>query len=257
MSRAWSSVPWRPLATVCGLLVFWFVGTEFEWINPLFLPPLRDVVTSLFSLLSKPTTYHDIGVTVMRAVAGLGLSFAVAVPLGLLLGRLPNVYEFVELPVDFFRSIPSSALFFLFILFFGVGNASKIAVVVYGCSLILLVGAIYGARPTREKQDRVNMLISFGATRLQVLYFAVLPDAIPHIAASLRVCVSLALVLVIVTEMFLGSNDGLGHALYDRYLAYDIAQMFSLLIVLGAIGYLANRLSIWVERRTAFWAPAI
>lgn len=256
MARRHVSFPWRPWTTVCAIFLLWFAATEFSWVNPLFLPPLNAVVRSFVDLSTTLDTYRDIVVTVMRAAIGLAISFAAAVPLGLLLGRLPRVYEFFELPVDFFRSIPSSALFFLFILFFGVGNASKVAVVVYGCSLIMLVGAIYGAQPTREKQDRVNMLKSFGATRLQVLYLAVLPDALPHIAASVRVCVSLALVLVIVTEMFLGSNDGLGHALYDRYLAYDIAAMFSLLIVLGVIGYLANKLSILAERHTAFWAPA-
>src|SRR5205814_4892783 len=131
------------------------------------------------------------------------LSFLVAVPAGLVLGRFPNLYRFIEFPVDFFRSIPSSALFFLFILFFGIGDASKIAVVFYGCSLILLVNTVYGAKPTKEKEDRINMLRSFGATTWQIFRLAIFPDSVPHILAGMRVCISLSLVLVIVTEMFL------------------------------------------------------
>jgi NitT/TauT family transport system permease protein len=250
----------RPhLRTLCSIaiiaLVWWLVG-NFRLINPLFFPNLSSLSKALMNLLSDGEIYLDAIMTGYRALLGLALSGLVAVPLGLFFGRSQGVYEFFEFPTDFLRSIPSSALFFLFILFFGIGDASKVAVVFYGCSLIILVNTIYGARPTKEKQDRINMLLSFGATRRQIFRLVVLRDALPHIAAGFRICVSLSLVLVVVTEMFLSASNGLGRRIYDFYLAYRIPEMYAAIIILGLLGYAANKVSLVIERRTSFWLPA-
>jgi NitT/TauT family transport system permease protein len=243
----------RPLITIAIVLVVWWASTATGWINPLFLPQLNALTRALVRLLSEPTIYLDTAATLWRAMLGLLLSSLAALPLGLVFGRFMNVYKFIEFPVDFFRSIPASALFFLFVLFFGIGDASKVAVVFYGCSLILLVNTVYGAKPTREKQDRINMLRSFGATPRQIFYFAVWRDAVPHIVAGLRVCVSLSLVLVVVTEMFLSADRGLGRRIYDFYLAYNIPEMYATIIILGFIGFCANKLTLLFERRASFW----
>ncbi|MGH8558273.1 MAG: ABC transporter permease [Methylococcales bacterium] len=245
----------RPFSTIAVIIGAWWLATTLGWVNPLFLPTLSSVAKALVSLLCGSEIYVDTAATIYRALAGLAVSVLVGVPLGLMFGRFPLLYQFFELPVDFFRSIPSSALFFLFVLGFGVGDASKVAVVFYGCSLILLVSTIYGAKPTREKQDRINMLRSFGATPFQTFYFTVFRDALPHITAGLRVCVSLSLVLVIVTEMFLGASSGLGRQIYDFYLAYRIPEMYAVIILLGLLGYAANKASLLIEHRTSFWMP--
>jgi len=243
----------RPLCAIAGVLIVWWASSATGLINPLFLPRLSALAKALVGLLSGPAIYLDAVATLYRALLGLLLSFLVGVPLGLVLGRFTGLYQFIEFPVDFFRSIPSSALFFLFILFFGIGDASKVAVVFYGCSLILLVNTVYGAKPTREKQDRINMLRSFGATSWQIFYFAVWRDALPHIAAGFRVCVSLSLVLVVVTEMFLSADRGLGRRIYDFYLAYKIPEMYAAIIILGLVGFSANKLTLLFERRASFW----
>lgn len=243
----------RSFVSIAAILLAWGILSGFNILNPLYLPSLPDFFKAFGTMLESANIYWDIWSTTYRAILGLIISIAIAVPLGLVFGRYPTIYDFIELPVDFFRSIPSSALFFLFILGFGVGDQSKVAVVIYGCALIILVGTIYGAKPTREKQDRVNMLVAFGASKLQVFYLSILRDALPHIAASIRVCVSLAFVLVIVTEMFLGAQDGLGHRLYDYYLAYKIPEMYCTLVILGLVGFAANRVSIWLEKKVGFW----
>jgi NitT/TauT family transport system permease protein len=231
------------------------MASALAWVNPLFLPSIPAVSKALMNLLSGDGIYQDAFATIYRALVGLLLSLVIGVPLGLVFGRFPNLYAFVDLPVDFLRSIPSSALFFLFIFLFGLGDAAKIAVVIYGCSLILLINTIYGVRPNREKVDRVNMLRSFGANPWQIFYLAVLRDALPNIMAGLRVCVSLSLVLVIVTEMFLSANDGLGKRIYDLYLMYRVPEMYAVLILLGLIGFGANKIALFVERRMSFWTP--
>jgi NitT/TauT family transport system permease protein len=200
--------------------------------------------------------YYDIVATSYRALAGLALSAVIAIPLGMIFGRVPALYDFVELPVDFFRSVPSSSLFFLFILIFGIGEVSKLAVVFYGCVLILLVNTVYGAKATKDKQDRINMLRSFGATPFQIYRLAVFRDALPHVSAGFRVCASLSFVLVVVTEMFLSATAGLGRRIYDFYLAYRVPEMYAVIIILGLLGFTVNRAFLALERRICFWLPS-
>jgi len=238
------------------ILGIWWLSTSLNWINPLFLPSLDDLGNAIRELLTNKTIYLDAFATAYRALIGLVLSAIVAIPLGLVLGRMQGVYEYIEFPVDFFRSIPSSALFFLFILVFGVGDLSKIAVVFYGCSLIILVATIYGAKVNKEKQDRINMLTAFRATPFQVFHLAVVRDALPHITAGLRISVSLSLVLGIVTEMFLGATNGLGRQIYDFYLRYEVPKMYAVIIILGLLGFAFNKLFFILERKLSFWQPA-
>lgn len=245
----------RPLTTIAFLLALWWLVSALAWMNPLFLPSIPAVGKAMMNLLSEGSIYRDAFATTYRAFVGLLISALIGIPLGLIFGVFPGLYRFVELPVDFLRSIPSSALFFLFILFFGLGDAAKIAVVVYGCSLILLVNTIYGARPSREKIDRINMLRSFHASPWQIFHLSILRDALPSIMAGMRICVSLSLVLVVVTEMFLSANEGLGKRIYDFYLTYRVPEMYAMLILLGLIGFGANKLALITERQLSFWTP--
>ncbi|HEV3072902.1 MAG TPA: ABC transporter permease subunit, partial [Thermoanaerobaculia bacterium] len=157
-----------------AVLLAWWAVTEYRLVNPLFVPRLAVFLRTLLKELGTPETYVHLWFTTYRATAGLLASIIVGVPLGLLLGRFRTLYRYLEIPIDFFRSVPSSALFFLFILFFGIGDLAKIAVVFYGCSLIMMLNTIYGVRPTREKQERINMLISCGAKRWQLFYLCIL-----------------------------------------------------------------------------------
>jgi NitT/TauT family transport system permease protein len=178
--------------------------------------------------------------TAYRALLGLILSAIVAIPIGLALGYSRRLYHHVSLPVDVIRSIPAATLFPVFILAFGIGEASKIAVVIYGCFFVILMSSIYGGRGHADRVKRINTLISLRATKLNILRFVVVPDAMTSIVSGLRIAASIALVLVVVTEMFLGANDGLGKRIYDAYLAYRIPDLYGSLVLLGFLGYIAN-----------------
>ena len=244
-----------PLTSCFIILAGWWLVTALGLVNPLFLPSPFQVGSAGLKLLADRSAYADTIATVARALTGVLLSVLVGVPLGLYLGRRPGLYRFFELPIDFFRSTPSSVLFFLFILLFGIGDAAKVAVVFYGCSLIMLVSSVYGTKPTTEKVERLRMVESLGATESQKLFLVVLPDATPHILAGLRLCVSLSLVLVVVTEMFLSSSSGLGRRVYDNYLSYRVPEMYSGILLLGLTGYLLNRAAASLEQRISFWQP--
>lgn len=243
-----------PLLTILAFFAFWMVISSWDLVNPLFLPSPKETLSSLVSLLKLPATYYSLLYTSLRALLGLLLALIVGIPFGLILAKVRWLHHFFELPIEFFRAIPSSALFPLFILFFGIGDASKVAVVFYACSLIIIINAYYGALPNQDKKDRINMLKTLGATKYQILVHAVLKDAIPNISAGIRVCISFAFALVVVTEMFLSANEGLGKMIYDFYLQYRISDMYASIIILGLTGFVINQLYILFERNYIFWS---
>ncbi|MBI5371270.1 MAG: ABC transporter permease [Sphingobacteriales bacterium] len=243
-----------PLISISIILLIWWLINVLGLVNPLFIPKIGDTFSRFFDLLGKGSTYNNLWLTSFRALLGLFLAILVGVPAGLILARKKWLFKFVELPIEFFRSVPASALFPLFILFFGIGDAAKVSVVFYACSLILLINSFYGALPNQEKTDRINMLKTFGANRYQVFMYAVVRDAMPNISAGIRVCLSYSFALVVVTEMFLGANEGLGKMIYDYYLQYRIPEMYASIILLGLTGFIVNQLYIYFERKYIFWS---
>jgi NitT/TauT family transport system permease protein len=133
------------------------------------------------------------------------------------------------------------------------GDGSKIAVAFYACTLILVVSSYYGVLPTPEKQVRIDTLRIFGANQFQIFRIAVLRDALPNIFAGFRVCLSYSFALVVVTEMLLGANTGLGRMIYDYYLQYRISNMYAVIIILGVFGFAVNQIYLLVEKKYLFW----
>lgn len=222
------------------VIAVWFTVSWAGAVNPLFLPDPTSVLRALRAQLASLSLWNDLFMSAYRAFSGLLISACAGIPLGLLLGRMPGVYRHLEFLVDFIRSIPSATLFPLFILAFGIGNLSKVAVVVYGCFFIILMAAIYGGKENPDRERRIATLRSLRATDAQIYRWVIFPDALSSILAGLRIATSISLVLVVITEMFLGSNNGLGKRIYDTYLAYKIPDMYATLIVLGSLGYIAN-----------------
>ena len=236
------------------LLVWWLINIA-GIVNPLCIPRIGDTFLVFFKLLCQSSTYNNLWLTAFRALTGLMLSVCIGVPFGIVLARIPWLFKFFELPIEFFRSIPASALFPLFILFFGIGDGAKISVVFYACSLILLINSFYGALPSQEKTDRINMLKSFGSNKYQIIIYAVVRDAMPNISSGIRICLSYSFALVVVTEMFLGANEGLGKMIYDYYLQYRIPEMYASIIILGLTGFIVNQVYMVFERKYIFWTP--
>ena len=146
----------------------------------------------------------------------------IAIPLGIVLGSSERLYRSLEFVIDFFRSTPASAMFPLFLVLFGVGDETKISVAAFGAVLVILFNVAYGvmnARKTRLLAAKV-----MGASRLRVLFDVMLLESLPQTFVGLRNGVSLALVIIVVAEMFIGSHDGLGHRVFEAQQLFDMPR---------------------------------
>src|SRR6202453_4209718 len=143
--------------------------------------------------------------TVCRTTAATAIAAVIAIPLGIVLGSSERIYRSLEFVIDFFRSTPASAMFPLFLVLFGVGDETKIAVAAFGAILVILFNVAYGvmnARKTRLLAARV-----MGASKMRVLFDVYLWEALPQTFIGLRSGGSPALVVVVVAGWFSAWQD--------------------------------------------------
>jgi ABC-type nitrate/sulfonate/bicarbonate transport system permease component len=235
-----------------ALLVIWFAMTSIGLINPLFVPPPQAVGRTILTLSSGSPIYLDIASTVERLVLGFGIGASLGVILGIPVGYSEKLYRSIDPLIDFFRSVPVTALFPLFLLLFGIGDVAKVGIVAWSSSLIVIFNTIYGVKNSRKM--RVLVAQTMKATRLQIFYKVVLPDSLPQIFVGLRTGLSLALIVVIVTEMFLGTTTGIGQRIFNTSITYRVPEMYASILIAGILGYSLNKCFALLERRLVHWS---
>jgi NitT/TauT family transport system permease protein len=233
------------------LLGIWWLIAYFKLVSPLFVASPEAVVLSLIATLQDGTLLVDIGSTLYRVLVGFSLATIIGVPLGLLMGYSSRIYNALEFTVEFFRGIPTTALFPLFLLVFGIGDEAKFAVTAWGAGLVILINSMYGVHLGKELRVRVAKTMKIEG--LSLFRKVIFPEALPQIFNGFRIAISLSLIIIIVTEMFIGSSSGLGKRIYDAQLVYQTADMYAAIITTGALGFLLNKIMMFIENRVVHW----
>lgn len=233
------------------LLAFWWAAAHSRLVNPLLLPSPEDVLTHLLVLLFSGGLLEDLLATLRRMLFGFAGAALLGIPLGIIFGSYSHLYQWVEFPVDFFRSLPAMALLPLFMMIFGIGDLARVSMVVFAGSLILLISSLHGVRNCSRARSLAARAMK--ATSAQILYKILLPEALPQIAAGLRVCLSISLVLVIASEMLVGTNLGLGRRLMEAELTYETADMYACIVLAGILGYVLNWAFVSFNARMVHW----
>ncbi|KGT94281.1 taurine ABC transporter permease [Erwinia typographi] len=247
---------WRhrllPLAGPLLLFLLWQTAVSAKWLNPVLLPSPGETLSYLFSALADGSMNRDIGDTLYRTLMAFVVSAVIGVPLGVMLGSSERLYRSVEFLVDFFRSTPSSALIPLFMLIFGITDANKIAIAAFAAVLVILFNSAYGVM--NAKKTRIMAAQVMGVSRWHIFKDILLLESLPQTFVGLRTGVSMALVIVIVAEMFIGSETGLGHRIIDAQQLFNIKDMYASILVTGAFGYLLNLGFLLIEKRCVHWS---
>lgn len=233
------------------LIALWSIVTYGGLVRAIFLPPPHHVVAALASALSTTEFWAACGFTVYRWLIGVAIGSAAGVLIGLVIGTSERIYAASEIPIDFFRSLPVMTLFPLFLLIFATGDTAKIAAAAWGSFLFVAVNTSYGVRYSRQSRMLVARVLR--ASPLQTTVKFVLPGALPSIFAGFRLSISLGLVVVIATEMIMGTRQGLGKRIFDDALIYQMEDMYAMILLVGTLGYVANKLSVVVEDRLIHW----
>jgi sulfonate transport system permease protein len=241
-----------PFVGPIALFILWDLVVRAGLIKAILLPTPLDTLGALVTGLAGGPLLLDFGVTVLRTLEAFVIAAVIGVPLGVLLGSNEKAYRSVEFLIDFFRSTPSSALIPLFLMIFGVSDINKIAIAAFGALLIVVFNSAYGVINARKQ--RVMAAKVMGASRWQIFKDVLIWESLQPTFVGLRSAVSMALVIVIVAEMFIGSDSGLGHRIIDAQQVLNVKSMYAAILAAGALGYALNVLFLIAERRIVHWS---
>jgi NitT/TauT family transport system permease protein len=229
----------------------WALATFGGAIDAMFLKDPLYTLRAGVSLFREFGFAGDVGITVFRVVGGFVLAAAVAVPLGILMGAFKPIEAFFEPFVSFARYLPASAFIPLLILWAGVGEAQKLAVIFIGSvfQIVLMVALIVGS----TRRDLIEAAYTLGAEAGAIVKRVMLPGAAPQIAEALRLVLGWAWTYVIVAEL-VGAESGIGHMIMDSQRLLDTGQMIFGIFCIGVIGLASDLLFKWANQRLYPWA---
>ncbi len=233
------------------LCLVWLCITQFQIVDTFFLPSPITTITQLAKLLISGKILPDLYATTERVIVALTIGSLLGIPVGLFLGWNKKVYESFEFVIDFFRSTPSTALFPLFLLIFGISDFSKISVAIFAAFLVVIFNTAYGVM--HANKSRMLMARMMGAGNFILFKSVIFWESLPQTFIGLRSGASMALMVIVVTEMFVGTEVGIGRKIIDAQITYDISTVYALIILSGIVGYLLNLVFLIVERKVVHW----
>jgi len=231
----------------------WGAATFGGFVSRTFLADPLTMLAAGWTLLTRHGFHEDIGVTIWRVFGGFAVAGALGVPLGVLMGAYKAIEAFFEPFISFARYLPASGFIPLLILWAGIGEKEKLAVIFIGTffQIVLMVAVIVGS----TRRDLVEAAYTLGARAGGIVGRVLLPSSAPHIAESLRLVLGWAWTYVIVAEL-IGASSGIGHIITDSQALLDTGQIIFGITVIGVIGLVSDYLFKALNRSLFPWSLA-
>jgi NitT/TauT family transport system permease protein len=234
-------------------LALWWTVTALEVIDPLFLPGPGAVLRRFIAWLLAGDLITDAGISIFRVTAGFLLSAVMAVPLGLVIGAYRPMRAFFEPLLEFARYLPAVAFVPVVLLWAGIGEASKIAVIWIGTFFQMVI--MLSEDVARVPMPQIEAARTLGAGDRELLLMVLLRSAMPAMFDTMRITLGWAWTYLVVAEL-VAANSGLGYAILkaQRFLQTD--RIFVGIIVIGLLGLGTDQVLRWIHRRLFPWARA-
>jgi ABC-type nitrate/sulfonate/bicarbonate transport system permease component len=223
----------------------WSAGSDTYY-----YPPLTEILSTFADTWLFERVGSDVVPSLVRMGLGYGIAVLLGIGLGLLLGTSGRARRAAAPIVEFLRAIPPPALLPFAILVIGVGNSMKVFIIAFVCLWPILLNTIDGVTgidPTLRETTRV-----YGIEGRERLGRVMLPAASPQIFAGMRTSLSLALILMVISEM-VASTNGIGYFVLQSQRTFAIPEMWSGILLLGILGYTLNGAFVLIERRVLRW----
>jgi len=228
-------------------ILWWTLSTGSQ---NFYLPPLSEILRTFGEVWFSSRLVDDALPSVLRLVVGYTLATLIGICLGVVVGQSPTVRATLEPVLEFFRAIPPPVLVPILILFAGIGDTMKVLVIVTGAIWPILLNTVEGVRAVDEVL--ADTARSYGITGTARLRHLVLRSASPQIMAGMRQALSIAIILMVISEMF-ASSEGLGFTIIQFQRSFAIPEMWSGVLLLGLLGFGLSLLFRVAERRVLSW----
>ncbi|WP_199320225.1 ABC transporter permease subunit [Leptolyngbya sp. FACHB-261] len=235
-------------------MAIWLVVTSLNWVDPLFLPSPIAVWAAFLEILrdgykGSSLAFH-IYQSMYRLLVALLLAIVTAVPLGMLSGVSSKVRAALDPWIEFYRPLPPLAYYTLLVIWLGIENASKIALLFLAAFAPLFIAVISGVQ--RIPQDRINGARSLGASNWQIFIYVVFPSCLPELFTGLRTAIGVTYSTLVAAEM-VAAVSGIGWMVLDasKFLRSDV--IFVGIIIMGIIAVLIDACIRWVQHSQIPW----
>ncbi|MFB9330353.1 ABC transporter permease [Paenibacillus aurantiacus] len=235
---------------ILALAAIWEIVPRTGLVEPAFLPPLSEVLQAWWGLLTSGELWTHTESSLIRSLAGFGIAIAAAIPLGLLIGWYKGLAELLTPVLELFRNTAALALLPVFTLILGIGETSKITLIVYACSWPILLNTISGVKnvdPLLIKSAK-----SMGLSPLKLFIKVILPAAVPTIFTGIRLAGAGSILVLIAAEM-VGAKAGLGYLINYAQFNFQAPEMYAGIISISLIGLLFNQGLVTLEKRFTAW----
>ncbi len=241
----------RKIGSALFILVVWQILVQTGKLNELFLPAPLSVLQAMWRMIVSGVLPWAVLVSFNRLLQGFVYGSVIGVVLGLIGGSIRWVEDVLDPWVAAVYPIPKSALFPLFLLWFGLGDTSKIVTIAVGVLFLVLVNTITGVKSINPLL--IKAAIDLGASRVQVFVKVILPGALPNIFTGLRLGAGMALILVFITEIE-ATKAGLGFLLWEAFQLMETRNVFVGVVAFGLLGVAFTWALQWLERVCCPWA---
>jgi len=240
----------RNTLAIALFLLAWELAPRLDLINRTFLPPFSEVIAKGWEYALTGQLWPQVWVSLQRALGGFGLGVVIAVPLGLLLGYFRKLDAYLNPLLQLLRQTNPVSLFPAFILFFGIGYLTNVAIIFWVVVWPILLSTVTGvqqADPALVKYGR-----SVGLGPLALFRKIILPSALPSIITGMRLAATYSFLMLVVSEM-VGASSGLGYLIVNAQYLMSIHLLYVGVIVLALLGIAANWALVALERRLTGW----
>jgi NitT/TauT family transport system permease protein len=244
------SIRWIGLVVFVTLLVLAEIGTQTGFITPLTLPKPSDVLKTFGELYSSGLLWKHLSVSLSRLIVGAALGASVGIAVGVMIGLFSYVRAGLVPLVAALFPIPKIALLPLFVIWFGIDEGSKYALIAFGTFTPTVV-ATYGAVDNADR-GLIRMGQSFNLSWWSIVRKIVLPGAMPGILSGLRISLAIAIILLVAAEM-LGAEYGIGAYILEAGSLYDLERLFAGVTILSILGVTLSICIGMIERRLLRW----
>lgn len=240
--------------TIAGILLLWYGVTALGLVKPFMLPSPGDLGREFLALVAqgyaqKPLREHVLS-SLARTFAGLGLGLAVGIPLGLLMGASRTLYAILSPVFSFMRPIPPIAFIPLMILYFGIGEFSKVFLIFMAALWYVVLNASAGVRAV--PQDLLRAAQNLGLTRAQIFRHVIFWAALPNIMTGVKTATAISWAIVVAAEL-IAAQAGLGFMVMDAATFFRVPDVYIGIIIIGLIGLTLEAITRALEVSLLHW----
>jgi ABC-type nitrate/sulfonate/bicarbonate transport system permease component len=238
------------LAVTLPIVLFVLVWVATANSTSFYLPPLSKIMERFPAVWTADRIVNDIVPSLSRVLVGYAVAVVLGVTVGVVIGSLPRLRAFSEPVLEFLRAIPPPVLVPVLMLFAGIGNTMKVSVIVFGAIWPILLNTVEGVRAVDETLRETCRC--YGIRGRARVWHLVVRSASPQIVAGMRQGLSIAIILMVISEMFAASS-GLGFTIVQFQRGFAIPDMWTGVIILGLMGFVLAMLLRLFEWRTLRW----